>query len=398
MAPAIRPVTGLGANGEGTYGVTEGLGRFSKDGRERAAPEPGALGRRISARRRRRALFATGVVVALLIGWGATERVRDGGLFGTEARHCWDAWEPDDAPFLADAWLGEAGHRTGTSQGPERGEGECTVSITSSDRDDLRSEIEVVYGPAPEGTDERFDWLLGHLGGAAVLVPDGLPGAVTAESGLLVLPKRCDTADGRPTTVSLTAKSTRSWNNGRRATSSGLGGVDRVARLLVAAADAAMHRAGCGGPRQEVRSPVLNLPEDAEKVFWSSASSLCRIPGLAVDRVTADSLDDQRVGVVGPELQTCVVTRRHGAEPYLSAVMVARPGLLRLFEGLAGDGTPAPGWRGTGSLAGNRQVVRTECGDRRMGFLMTGTSEEQAAAFTNSAADRLGCAAVAPRP
>jgi hypothetical protein len=348
-------------------------------------------------RRNRRAVFAGGAVCVLLAallttGW-ATERWP----FEEKDRYCWGAWQEDAGPpFLSGARVADGGSRTAVERGPtpDRPSGVCTLGIESGGEDDLRSEVTVTYGPAPEEAAPRWDWLLSHLGGSAVPLPDGLPGAVTGGSGLLVLPERCDAPDGRPTTVTLTAESSRSTGDGRRAASTGLGGATSTARLLVAAANAAVERAGCGGPALRADSPVLTLPEEPEPVV---RSPLCRIPGLEVDAENTEHLGGYRVGTVGPDLQSCSVGYRRSAETRLSALMVAGPRLVALLDGTVGDRPPAEGWRATGTFTPAHRVLRTECAGRPVAFVTSGMTGEQAGAFADSAAARLGCPAVAPR-
>ncbi|MFF2023146.1 hypothetical protein ACFVW2_15275 [Streptomyces sp. NPDC058171] len=364
--------------------------RSKGDGRRTNGSGPG--------RRGRRAVFAGGAALVLLAALLTTGWATDRWPFDEEDRYCWGAWQENSGPsFLSDARVAEGGTRTATERGPtpDRPNGVCTLSIGSGGEEDLRSEITVTYGPAPEEAAPRWDWLLSHLGGSAVPLPDGLPGAVTGGSGLLVLPERCDAPDGRPTTVTLTAESSRSTGDGRRAASTGFGGATSTARLLVAAANAAKERAGCAGPAVRTDSPVLTLPEDPEPF---AHSPLCRIPGLEVDEETAALLAGYQVGTVGPDLQSCSVGYRNGTGTHLSALMVAEPRLVTLLDGAVGNRPPAKGWRATGSFTADHRVLRTECAGRPVGFVMSGMSEERAGAFADSVAARLGCPAVAPRP
>jgi hypothetical protein len=219
-----------------------------------------------------------------------------------------------------------------------------------------------------------------------VPLPDGLPGTVNARGGLLVLPKSCDTRDGRPTVVTMQASGT----NGP----ADLGGARQAAVLLVAAANRGMSAAGCA-PHEPLRvsSPLYDLPGTRERLF-SASDDVCGIRGLRLGMVDIE----ERIGAVTRDLQTCSVSDSHDGQPYLNLATVAQPRLAAVFDGIAGERPAARGWRGTGSLGEEHAIVRADCAGRPVIFLMGGASAERGhlAVFANAAAARLGCAPIAP--
>ncbi|MGW2512695.1 hypothetical protein ACWC0A_25555 [Streptomyces scopuliridis] len=329
--------------------------------------------------------------------------------FSREDRYCWGSWETNSGPgFLSDtAFEGDdEGARTSeeTAPTPRRPTGRCEVALSSSstgrdgDETSRSTGITLTYGPAPKDAAERMEWIGAYLGGRAVPLPDGLPGATDGGRGLLVLPERCDTRDGRPTAVTLDSDARTTWSEGGALRSNaGLGGVRSVAGLLVAAANRGMEAAGCAPAKPlRVSSPVLTLPEDEESGLFSVA---CRIKGLEFDRVTSKSLESQ-VGAVTRDLQSCAVRGERGGGRYFDALMVAQPRLAALFDGTTGSGAPASGWRGSGVFADAYKVVRADCAGRPVTLLMVdelaGETTPYFTAFTNAVTGRLGCAPVAP--
>ncbi|MFF6996785.1 hypothetical protein ACFY93_17780 [Streptomyces sp. NPDC008313] len=342
--------------------------------------------RALASHRRGRALLAT-TAAAVLIAAGLTTTWATGTWpFPGNDRYCWGAWQENSGPdFLADE-AEEYGERTSAQSAPAPGHprGTCTVAV-GGDGDDTGTTVKVTYGPAPGDTAKRLEWIVDHVGGDAVPVPDGLPGMVAARSGLLVLPERCDTADGRPTAVTLDAETG----------GAGLGGDRSVAALLVAAANHGMEAAGCAGERPlEVTSPVLTLPARDD----TYPDRGCRMPGLEFDD-SVSRLVESHVGTVSDDLQSCAVRTGSDDSRFYDMLMVARPRLAALLDGTTGTKPAARGWRGTGVFGDGYKVVRAQCGKRPATFLMLGTTGEESkrfAVFTDAVTRRLGCAPVAP--
>ncbi|MFI8994376.1 hypothetical protein [Streptomyces sp. NPDC053542] len=354
--------------------------------------------------RRGRSKGWAGAVVVLLVAGGLGTWAMDGRPFaGDRDRYCWGAWETGSGPeFLGDSAVEDGGTRTAreTAPTPERPRGSCTVALRSESGSGARkTEITVTYGPAPKDAARRTEWILTYLGDSAVPLPDGLPGATDGSRALLVLPKRCDTRDGRPTAVTLDSEAQLTWHGGRSSTGAGIGGARSAAGLVVAAANRGMEAASCA-PARDIRftSPVLTLPEGEEIVFRRA----CRIRGMEFDDDAARGMRYQ-VGAVTRDLQSCSVgTWGRDGGPVLGALMVAQPRLNALFDGAVGDAAPARGWRGTGLLADSHQVLRADCAGRSTTFLLRAPSTGEAAAtryfaaFANAVTQRLGCPPVAP--
>lgn len=350
----------------------------------------------------RRMLIAVGVAVAVL-GGGLGAYAAGVGPFDGD-RHCWGAWQTGgERGFFSDQ-----GSRSGTDDPPtpERPRGTCTVEYRVSS---VEQTLEVTYGPAPEDPGKRMEWLGDSLFPDAVPLPDGLPGVVDASSGLLVLPKRCDTADGRPTVVRMEATDAQEEEYGL-ADAVNLGGTREAAVLLVAAANRGMELAGCAdGKPLRTTSPVLTLaPDDG-----STDEDTCGIPGLSPQgsKNLLRRLQPQ-VGTVGRELQTCSVTdppRFTGREPkrkkrlHFGLAMIAEPRLAALVGDAAGAQAPARGWRGTGTFTDHHLVARAACAGRPTVFLLlteTGIAADAPTAhftaFTDAVTQRLGCGPLAP--
>ncbi|MEU0840340.1 hypothetical protein ABZ370_12840 [Streptomyces sp. NPDC005962] len=356
-------------------------------------------------RARRKTVLAGAIAVLLAAGLGTW--ATDTWPFDRKDRYCWGAWKEDSGPgFLGDdAFFDGGGSRTSeeTAPTPQRPRGECTVAIrsgyTSSDGDEnvRDTTVTVAYGPAPKAAEHRLEWIDGYLGDRAMPLPDGLPGTTDGDKALLVLPKRCDTRDGRPTTVTLDSTSRLTWQDGAMPTDGGLGDSRSVAELLVSVANKGMEEAGCAPSKPlRVTSPALTLPEKEENYF----SRACRIKGLDFDRKTARELEYQ-VGAVTRDLQSCSVRTKPTGDRYFDALMVAQPRLSALFDGTTGSKAPAPGWHGTGVFADGYKVVRADCAGRPLTFLMLAPSLPRGTtpyftAFTNAVTQRIGCAPVAP--
>lgn len=367
--------------------------------------------------RTRRGATATGLAVALLAG-GLGTWATDTWPFDGRDQYCWGAWEQDSGPGVLgdEGFKGEDGRSrtsTGTAPTPGAPRGECRLTVSSShtysdrDKERQRTTVRVRYGPAPKPAGERVSWLGGYLADRAMPLPGGLPGTADGNHGILVLPERCDTRDGRPTAVTLDAHE-ESDADDTVPDIPDLGGSQAVAELLVAAANKGMKAAGCAGSEPlRVSSAVPELPERADTF---SRGPVCRIPGLDVGadltKETAMRLEYQ-VGAVNRDLQSCSArigrSLRLGErtdQPLFDAVMVREPRLTRLLDGAAGTRAPAKGWRGTGNFTADRRFVRAGCAGRPTAFLLlgtpTGATSDYFATFTNAVARRLGCAPVAP--
>ncbi|MBL1083465.1 hypothetical protein JK359_16035 [Streptomyces actinomycinicus] len=323
-------------------------------------------------------------------------------------RYCWGAWEEGSGPaFLGDEAFGDDddGSRTGQETAPtrERPTGRCEVVIASDykssyDGDKVSTEqrVSVEYGPVPKSAEARLEMVHdNYLGGDMVPLPDGLPGTVNGRGGLLVLPKSCDTQDGRPTVVTMHASGTyTSGPSYTRNDPADLGGARQAAVLLVAAANRGMAAAGCAPDVPlRVSSPLYDLPGKPERVF-STSDDVCGIRGL---HLGTDDVEDQ-TGAATRDLQTCSIRGDRDGVPYLELAMVAQPRLAAVFDGITGERPAARGWRGTGTIGEKHAIVRADCAGRPATFLMgASTDASHLAVFANAAAARLGCAPIAPK-
>lgn len=373
---------------------------------DEAPAAPGRLRRALPHSRRGRLLLISALVLALagtgLGTWSA------GTWPWPKDRYCWGAWEEDGGPgFLGDEAFGDDddGSRSAEEAVPtrERPTGSCEVAIDSDykssydgDEVSVDQRVSVEYGPAPKATEARLSMVQDRfLGGDMAPLPDGLPGTVNGRGGLLVLPKSCDTDDGRPTVVTLEASGR--YSSGPSYTRNDppdLGGAREAAALLVAAANRGMAATGCA-PEEPLRvsSPVYDLPGKGELVF-STSDDVCGIRGL---RLGTEDVEDQ-IGAVTRDLQTCSVRGRRDDVPHLDLAMVAQPRLAAVFDGIVGERPAARGWRGTGTTGEERAIIRADCADRPITFLMGASSDrDHLAAFANAAAARLGCAPIAPK-
>ncbi|GAA2315150.1 hypothetical protein [Streptomyces violaceusniger] len=354
----------------------------------------------------RRRAVSIGGAVAVLVAAGVGTWATDTWPFDGKDTYCWGAWKEDSGPdFLSgDALDEDNARRTSkeTAPTPARQRGRCTVALHSErvssggEKVVEETEITVTYGPAPEGATRRMEWIGGYLGDRAMPLPDGLPGATDGRHALLVLPKGCDARDGRPTAVTLDSMARSVYSDSTMSGDAGLGGSQSVARLLVAAANHAMEKAGCAPAKPlEAVSPMTTLPEDDEDFFTRA----CRIRGLEFGKEAARDLEYQ-VGAVTRDLQSCSVRTQRGEGRYFDALMVAQPRLSALFDGATGSKAPARGWRGTGVFADGYKVVQADCAGRPLTVLMLAPSLRETtpyfAAFANAVARRVGCAPVAP--
>ncbi|MFC5215118.1 hypothetical protein [Streptomyces coerulescens] len=369
-----------------------------------APAAPGRLRRALPRSRRGRLLLISGLVLALA-GTGLGTWATDTWPWPKD-RYCWGAWEQDSGPdFLGDEAFGDDddGSRTSKETAPtrERSNGSCVVTIASDyksgydgDKVSIDQQVSVKYGPVPKAAEARLAMVQDEfLGGDMVPLPDGLPGTVNGRGGLLVLPKSCDTPDGRPTVVTMDASGTyASGPSYSQNDPADLGGAQQTAVLLVAAANRGMAAAGCA-PDEPLRvsSPIYDLPGEPERIF-SASEDVCGIRGL---RLGLEDIEDQ-TGAVTSDLQTCSV--RGNGVAYLDLAMVAQPRLAALFDGITGERPVARGWRGKGAIGEQHAIVRADCAGRPATFLMgASTDAEYLAAFANAAAARLGCAPIAPK-
>ncbi|MFI9046898.1 hypothetical protein [Streptomyces sp. NPDC053427] len=373
---------------------------------EEAPAAPGRLRRALPTGRRGWLLLISALVL-VLAGTGLGTWAADTWPWPKD-RYCWGAWEEGSGPdFLGDEAFGDDddGSRTGKETAPTRESptGSCEVAIASDykssyDGDQVSTDqrVTVEYGPVPKTAKARLAMIQdGFLGGDMVPLPDGLPGTVNGRGGLLVLPKSCDTQDGRPTVVTMQASGT--YSSGPSYTQhdpADLGGAREAAVLLVAAANHGMAAAGCAPDEPlKVSSPVYDLPGNKESIFGAS-DDVCGIRGL---HLATEDIEDQ-TGAVTRDLQTCSVRGDRDGMPYLNLAMVAQPRLAAVFDGIAGERSAVRGWRGTGTIGEEHAIVRADCAGRPVTFLMgASTDPDHLAAFANAAAARLGCAPIAPK-
>ncbi|MEV0093546.1 hypothetical protein [Streptomyces sp. NPDC050738] len=331
----------------------------------------------------RRTKLLTAAVAALVAATAVTWATGTG-PFGSspETSHCWGSWqegEGSDSVRLRED--------KGGTPSPGHPQGTCTATVATSKGDVT---VTVSYGPAPASPSERTGWIFSHLGPGRVPLPDGLSGAAGADTGLLVLPAKCDTSDGRPTAVALETDATSTTD---------LGGIGEVAEIITAAANHGMEKAGCAPAKPlRITSPVLSLPEETESYF---AGRACRIPGLDFPQTRATRLEYQ-VGAVSRDLQSCAVRDSHDSHTeILDLLMVAEPRISALFGDTAGT-TRLPGWRGTGTFTDDYAVLRADCAGRATTFLTLDPGAvppaRTFAVFANAVAQRLGCAAITTLP
>lgn len=363
--------------------------------------------RRALPRSRRGRITAIGAAVLVLAGTSIGTAAAETWPWPKD-RYCWGAWEKDSGPgFLGDEALGEDGNgsRTVKETTPtvKRPTGRCDVLISADDThswDDGKVSVEqrvsVRYGPVPKSAETRLRMLQDrHLHGGKVPLPDGLPGTVDWEGGLLVLPKSCDAEDGRPTVVTVEAsgKRTEGSKPARQDSADLASTVREASMLLTAVANRGMQAAGCAPAEPlEVRSPVYDLPGEPLPVD-RFARELCGIQGLDL----GEKKMEQQISAAPRDLLTCSV-RTEDEETQLSLATITQPRLVTLFDGITGERPAARGWRGTGTIGEQRAFVRADCAGRPAVFLMgASVTPGRFATFTDVATARLGCAPVAPK-
>ncbi|NML54914.1 hypothetical protein HHL19_34390 [Streptomyces sp. R302] len=383
----------------------------------------GGDGIRGSWLRRRRGTVVAVTVGALALagvgGWAA-----EVGPFAKD-RYCWGAWEQDSGPrLLGDEELGRSGseRRAEESAAPsaDRPEGTCTLRVTSSVPDshgssggggtiEFKKTVNVRYGAVPAAEEERLGWLREFLDGSVAPLPDGVPGLVGSSKGMVVLPESCD-VDGRPTVVTVTGGETGDGHLGLVRMPVSIGSPGDVARLLLDVADEGMRRTGCaeGAGPLRVTSPVR--PAREREIGGVDAKDTCGIRGLGFATGKGDHYE-ARPGAVADDVQLCTLTNTDNVRNPVFAgqfTMVAQPRLVALFQGLAGDRSPGPGWRGKGRLSGSYNIVQADCGKEPAVFMLVlGSGHLQKVAVpdvdgafaraVNAVGDRIGCSDVAPR-
>ncbi|MGP3974913.1 hypothetical protein ACTWQF_13075 [Streptomyces sp. 8N114] len=379
-----------------------------------ASDKPGTP---IASRRRRSLAVLLGL--AVLAGAGLGTWATDTWPFAKQS-FCWGAWQEGDgddvSEFIAEDTHG-ADRTSEQSAAPRKGKrATCSVTLrtksgSSSDTDDAyggssdastsyEQKVTAEVAPVPRDAEEHRAWLSDYLDAESAPLPDGLPGLLSNRRAAFVLPKKCDTADGRPTVVTIEGSGD--------GTSPFVGSGAEVADLLLSLANKAAQQAGCApGEPFEAASPLAAAGGD--DLLGGRSSAMCRIPGFRFD-LGKDDRHEARVGAVGDDVQTCSVadeTDVQAPTPAAQFVMTSRPRLVALFTGLADDTSPGKGWRGTGEVDGGNGLLTASCDGKPTVFFMQldGFLADRAdpdprrvfAATANSVADRLGCPAVAPR-
>ncbi|GAA2103402.1 hypothetical protein GCM10009801_78320 [Streptomyces albiaxialis] len=341
-------------------------------------------------------LVAGGVVLAALAGTGLGMRAAEAGPFAAD-RLCWGAWaEGTKSPFLLVQDDGlrayENAERPARQETPsrERPRGSCVVTASDgspakgSEPDPYR--LRATLGPVPVGKAERVSWLSGLLDARSVPLPRGLPGVVSESRGLFVLPKGC-ARQGRPAVVTLRAADPETDSFDKDA-------AETLASLLVSAANRGAELAGCE-PKAPwpTDAPVLALPQG------ESDDSSCGIAGLGGEERRGTQVEST-VSAVSRSFQACGITEKPlDGDPDVTRryAMVARPGLVRLFDGMTTSRPLRPGWRGTGRVTKAYALARARCGSGTAVFLGSPGETGRLGRFADAVADRLGCPPVASR-
>ncbi|MGP3990427.1 hypothetical protein [Streptomyces sp. 3N207] len=371
---------------------------------------------------RRRRTLAVLLGLAVLAGAGLGTWATDTWPFAKQS-FCWGAWEEgagkDVSDFLAEDTHG-ADRTSEQSAAPRKGKrATCSVTLrtksaSSSDTDDAyggssdaadsyEQTVTAEVAPVPRGAEARRAWLSSFLDARSAPLPDGLPGLVGNSRAAFVLPEKCDTADGRPTVVTVEGSTDSSLG-----AAAFVGSEREVADLLLSLANKAAGQAGCApGKPFEAASPLAAA--DGDDNLSAQGSELCRIPGFRFD-LGKDDRYRARVGTVGDELQTCSVADETDVRNPTEAaqfVMTSQPRLAALFAGLAHDTSPGKGWRGKGEVGDEQGLLTASCDGTPTLFFMQldDLAADRAdpdprrvfAATANSVADRVGCPPVAPR-
>ncbi|MFC7303215.1 hypothetical protein ACFQVC_03160 [Streptomyces monticola] len=317
-------------------------------------------------RLRRKPVIAVAVLALAAAGFGSWALTA--GPLSTES-YCWGAWEEGSgSPILGDAALKDDGSRKATETSPsaDSPHGECTLTVKSassqgSQKISYEDRVTVRYGTAPRDTADRRAWMGEFLYAGGERLPDGLPGLVDTDRGLLVLPKECD-QDGQPTVVTLRAHGTSSSAGDSVANPTSLGVERDVANLLLHAANQGMEKAGCA-PDQKLRlteafpATEANSPKARSEERSPAPSGVCDIPGLRSGDNWIQTGRDER-------LEICSVTTEvPQQEPEFAGqfLAVTEPRIVDLFNSMAGNRTPGSGWKGKGVIEDSYAVVKAQC-------------------------------------
>lgn len=357
------------------------------------------------------------MVLALMAGVGGWSAVTGSLPFLRDKEHyCWGAWEQDSGPrVLGEDALSAGGSRSAEESPPTAGRpsGSCTLTVRATseaggEEISYADRVAVRYGAAPREAAERRAWLGEFLDARSVRLPGGLSGTVGRDRAVVVLPERCD-AGGRPVAVTLRAHGRGASASGEAANPTVLGTDGQVAAMLLDVANAGMREADCapgtplaldgglpGGAAEKDRSGLV--PREA-----------CEIPGLRGGPGTStwswSRADDERLRICSVETDAA-----RGEEPEFAGqfLVVDAPRLVALFDGMAGDKAPGPGWRGKGVVRGDHALVRAECGGRPTVFFQQLADGMRKAAEpdprgvfaegADAAARQAGCERIAPAP
>ncbi|WP_431780916.1 hypothetical protein [Streptomyces chumphonensis] len=327
----------------------------------------------------------------------------DTGPFAKD-RYCWGAWEQDSGPaLLGQRMLTDPGsQRTAEEEpapSPERPASTCTVRVTSEDDEGspvVEKTVTVSFGPVPEAREARREWLGAFVDATASRLPDGVPGLVNTEKGMVVLPEECD-VDGRPSSVTISAGRTGNERLGLAAAPARLGAEYDVATLLLAVANEGMKRRRCAPDEPfRVTSPVPETAEDPLDRLLGEEES-CRLPGFGF-AMSREAHYDGVPGVVENDLQLCTFTDTANLRAPRFAgqfVMAAQPRFAALLDGLP-------------EQSDGHRLLRTTCAERPTVFffqaddaLRTAARPDPEGAFAaavTAVTRRLGCPEAAPEP
>ncbi|MBO8196419.1 hypothetical protein ITI46_33005 [Streptomyces oryzae] len=364
--------------------------------------------------RHRRRNLAVALCLAVLAGAGLGTWTTGTWPFAKE-RFCWGAWQEDDGDgvpeFLAEDTDGY--ERTSEQSAPPRKGERATCSVTLKEKpDDSATESEedtyapapgtstqrvsVEVGPVPRRSEARRAWLADHLDARLAALPHGLPGLVGTGRSVFVLPTACDTADGRPTVVTVEGASFRTASPG-----------DSPGPLM-SLVNTVARKAGCAPEKPyEITLPIPVA--DGDHGLEAQRSPLCRIPGFRFN-LHKDDHFEARIGPVEKHVQTCSVEdKTQVRNPTFAGqfVMTSQPRLTALFTGLADNRPLGKGWRGKGRVDERQGLLTASCQGEPTVFFMQldGLLADRAdpsprrafEAAVNSVADRIGCPSVAPR-
>ncbi|MDJ1133401.1 hypothetical protein [Streptomyces iconiensis] len=298
----------------------------------------------------------------------------------------------DDGSDVGSGDGSDDGSDEGLDEGDSRSDGESSGSTEETAE---YKRVNAEFGPVPRGAAQRRAWLMEFLDARAAPLPEGLPGVVGKDRGMLVLPRECDSG-GLPSVVTVRGAGDMP----------SIGGEQDVADLLLSLANTARAKAGCdAGKPSRVTVPLRGSERD--DTFYMGDST-CRVPGL---RLAAGREDHYNVtvGAVEKDLQTCSIEDQESVRAPVPAgqfVMTSRPRFTALFTGLSGEAAPGKGWRGKGRIDGGNGLVTAECRGRPTVFFLqlddrlekkaTPDSRRVFARAVNSVAERVDCPAVAP--